>query len=522
MKKLSYYLILIVVAGLATVSFWVYQKYFRQEKPAFLLFPVERGSIQEVVRVRGEVVSQKEFNLELPFSGIIEKIYVKEGQSVSKGAPLVKLETTDLEIEIQKLSAVLDQRKANLNKLLSGATQEEINISEAKVSSAKIALEDAKQGLIDKIQDAYTKSDDAIKSKTDQWFSNPRSSNPQVNLSLSDGQLKTSLESGRVAIESMLVAWNISLSLLNKSSNLSDYAFTANKNLNQTKQFLDITAIAINTLTPGANLTQTAIDSWRSDVSTARANINTALTNFSSAQEKLRSAESSLSVAENELIFKKSGTRKEDLDAAQAGIKEAESQIASVRDKVRKSILSAPAQGMLNKIWLEEGEIFRPGQPAVSLNALGQKIQADVSELDIYKIREVNGNNVAVQFDAFPGQDFKGKVFSIEPKEIIKEGDKYYRIIIYLEKSDEAVRNGMSADLKIMTSFKNDVIKIPALTVYEKGGKKFVKVLPSGQKAAGTGSVLLDSEIETGISDGELVEVIKGLTDGQTVAVSAE
>lgn len=64
MKKISYYLTLIVIAGSIFVSFWVYQKYFKEENPNLLLFRVEKGSIQEVIKVRGEVV--REFSVLTP------------------------------------------------------------------------------------------------------------------------------------------------------------------------------------------------------------------------------------------------------------------------------------------------------------------------------------------------------------------------------------------------------------------------------------------------------------------------
>ena len=213
--------------------------------------------------------------------------------------------------------------------------------------------------------------------------------------------------------------------------------------------------------------------------------------------------------------FKKAGTRAEDIEIAKAQIEEIKSQIAIVGEKIRKSTLYAPAPAKVIKIGLEKKEFFRVGQTAISLSTSAHKIQADVSELDIGKVREINGNSVLIQFDAFPKQEFKGRVTSIDPKEIIREGDKYYRINVYLENEEGAlIRSGMSVDLKILASFKAGVIKIPELAVYEKGGNQFVKIL-DGERGK-------EMEIETGISDGEFIEVIKGLQEGQTVVVSVD
>ena len=212
MKKIFYYLLLLVFLGGAIVSFWIYQRYLKVEIPKLLTFTVVVGDIQEVVKVRGEVVAQKDFNLEFPFVGIVERIFVQEGQMVSQNDPLVKLETTDFELEIRKLNSVIIQSQANLDKLITGPTQEDIRVFETKVENAKASLEDAQKNLIDKLQDAYTRADDAVRGKADQLFSSPGSANPKLNSVFVENQ--NSIEWERSLTESALktlaglLGWN--------------------------------------------------------------------------------------------------------------------------------------------------------------------------------------------------------------------------------------------------------------------------------------------------------------------------
>jgi multidrug efflux pump subunit AcrA (membrane-fusion protein) len=91
MKKTSYYLIFIIIIGSFLIAFWVWQKYFKEESPSFLLFSVEKGEIKETIKARGEVIAKKEFDLGFPFSGIVEKIFVKEGQIVNQYNPLSEI-----------------------------------------------------------------------------------------------------------------------------------------------------------------------------------------------------------------------------------------------------------------------------------------------------------------------------------------------------------------------------------------------------------------------------------------------
>lgn len=503
-----------MLAGGAVVSFWVYQRYIKTETPKFLTFQVVKGDIAEVVKVRGEVVSQKDFTLEFPFSGIVEKVFVRDGQSVNDGDPLMKLETTDFDLEIKKLEATLAQSRAGLDKLIAGPVREEIKLSETKVENAMASLEDAKRNLADKLHDTYTTSDDAIRTKADQFFDNPRTSNPQIKLLISDSQLENDIEAERVRVEATLKLWELSFEQLALSSDLISYAETAQNNLDQVKLFLDRGVSAVNSSISNSTVSQTTIDALKTNIALARVNVNTAIASLSSAREKLKIAESNLALAEDELSLKMAKARTEDVRIAEARIEEIKGQIAIIKEKIKKSTLDAPVSAKVTDIGFERGELSIPGKTAVTLATTGHKIQADISELEIGKIREGNGNEVLIRFDAFPASALKGKVVSVDAKEIIKEGDKYYRASVYLDPHGTEVRSGMNVDLIIFVSSKENVLKIPELAVSKKDGGKFVTVLEGG--------IQKEVKIETGISDGESIEIVSGLTIGQAVVVSAE
>ena len=590
MKKISYYLILIVAVGTALIAYWVYSRYVREEAPQLLFFKVERGDLREVVKVRGEVAPQKEFDLEFPFSGIIEKIFAKEGQEVKEDEPLMKLETTDLALEINRLKAqsaraeagkenaevqleqyqaAMESQQAKLDELKRGTRPEEIQIAETKVSNAQKSLADAEinltnvknkatvdlANLYDEVKnilnDAYVKADDAVNKQADEMFSNDTSSNPQLTFLVSDIQAETDSESQRVSAGNALKAFKLELDNLSSEQSALDQALiNGEKHLTTVRDFLARLTDAVNS---AANLPASTVATYKANVNTGRTNVNTAFSNISSqkqliaaqkaadqsniasAEAKVNDASNSLKSAEDDLALKKAGTTAEQIAAQEAQvkqalanvsgqralIKQAEADIASVKaqidatqEKIKKSTLRAPAPAKIVKIFLEKREVFKPGQSAVSLSTSGYKLQADVSELDIGKIRDINGNEVLIRLDAFSGKEFKGRVVLIEQKEIIKEGDKYYRVNIYFEDQATGARSGMSGDLIIQISFKENALKIPELAVYKKGETKFVKIFEDGRQR--------EAEIETGASDGEFIEVVKGLSEGQTIAVNAD
>lgn len=522
MQKISYYVIAVVAVGAAITSLFIYQRYFKIAEQAFLYFTADRGDIQEAIKVRSEVVAQKEFELEFPFAGTVEKIYVRDGETVLDGQRLMKLETTSLDIQASELSAVVTQRQADLAKLMSGATTEDIRVSESKLTSAQIGLNESKTNLVDKIKNAYAKSDDAVRTKTDELFDNPRSAYPALNI-YAGSNVKDDLNFQRAALETMLNGWNAALASMSTSTDLTAFVRTAEQNTTLVSIYLNTLSPVVSNLTTTANLSQATIDAYKVDVSAARANLTAAIAELAAAKEKYNLAEANVTLYEQELALKRAPARGEDIQIAQARVTESEGQLQAIQEQIHKSTLYAPLAGKVSKVHSEVGEVFRPGRSAISMVTAGYKLQSDVSELDIAKVSEGDGNTVRIALDAFPGRQFEGKVASIDAQEVVKTEDKYYRVNIVFDAGGADVRPGMSADATILSGLKKGVLRVPALAVYSDGTTKYVKVLLPGLTKATSEESVKKVPVETGITDGDFVEVVSGeLQEGQTVVVSAE
>lgn len=522
MKNISYYIFGIVVFGIGLVSFWIYNKYFKVEQTSMLSFQVVKGDLREAVSVRGEVVPQKEFELEFPFGGTVEKVFTTEGSVVKIKDPLMKLETDELDAEYGRLNAVLSEQKAVLAKLIGGAQLEEIRISESKVASAKQALSDSETTLVDSVRSAFTQADDALHNKADQFFDNPRSSSPNFKQTITNTQLKINLEAERYRVELSLDGWGKKLPQDTSYASLDGE--NAQAHLADMKAFLLDLATAINSISPSGSISQTTLDTWKASILSARTTIDTAITTVATAQEKVSTAASALALAESELAFTTSKPRTEDVVIAESRIDQTKHVLEALNDKILKSTLRAPGSGVVKKLMLEEHEIFKPGIAAVLFASSGYKVQSDVSELDISKVHPEDGNEALIRFDAFPGQTFKGKVVFVEPKEVIKNEDIYFRTDILLDPQDKvAIRSGMSADVVLYGIKKTNVLMIPALAIEKKGEISFVKVARGATtKEEVDTATIVEQEVTTGISDGELVEVRSGLTEGDIVVVSSQ
>lgn len=488
------------------------------------VFVVRPIDFVQQVSVSGKVVATESLDLSFEQTGLIASVPVKVGESVTVGQLLSSQNTSQLEAQLAETQANIDVQRAKLSQLLAGISSEDIAVAQTQVANAKTSidnavedLENAKQNIIDNLQDAYTKTDDAIRNKTDQFFSNPRSSNPQLTFILADSQLEIDLEQERFLIEEIMKIWKSSLDELTLSSNLSSSISETKQNVGLVKSFLDKAAFAIHSLTPSFSLTQATIDKWKTDIGTARANINTATINITSAQEELKTEEADLKTAEgnlkkaqDELAVKKSPARPADIALYEAQIRGAEASAQNVIAQLQKKQIHSPINGVVTIVHAKVGSIFIAQETALSLigpNTL--QIESYVPEVNIPLI--TIGDSSTVTLDAYGDNiPFEANVISIDPAETIRDGVSTYRIKLQFLNRDEHVKSGMSANIFITTEKKANTIAIPQGMIIRKDGQNYVTVKE--------GEAIIDRKVETGsISSLGQIEILSGLTEGDTI-----
>ncbi|MEK9154885.1 MAG: efflux RND transporter periplasmic adaptor subunit [Patescibacteria group bacterium] len=504
----KYRLIILLMAILVIVGGYFYL--IRTKEPIYDFIDAKKADLISEVSVTGSVKPAESADLAFEKTGRIEKIDAKIGKEVIQGEVLVSLEKSELVAQLAQANANVKVQNAKLEELLSGSRPEEIRVEEVKVENAKISLNDVRINLIDKINDAYTKSDDAIRNKADQIFINPRSSNPQLSFIGVDSKLDFDIKYQRLAVEENFNLWKSSLEALKITSDLDFYSTEAKNNLSQIADLLNKAALAVNSAATSASLSQTTINSWKSDISTARTNVNTAIANLSSAGEELRASKSNLALAQEQLALKKTGATVEQIAAAQAQLEEAKANVLNTNAQIFKTRLMSPIDGIVTKINAEIGEIVSSNLTVISVISKSHfKIEANVAEADIAKLKI--GDLAKVTLDAY-GNDviFEAKVAFIDPTETVIEGVPTYKTTLQFINNDNRIKSGMTANLDIITDKRDNVIVIPQRAIISEGLIKKVKVIKE--------NTVTERNVVVGLlgSDGN-IEIIKGLSEGDRI-----
>jgi HlyD family secretion protein len=526
--------IIISLVGLALI-FVLYQSFSKgDDLPDFETAIASRGKVVKEILESGQVKKGEEISLGFNSTGKIELIYVEKGDEVEKGKTLAKLKTSDLEIQLQEAEADLKVYEAQLAKLISGASQEEIQKYETAVSNAQIALDNAEQNLEDvekKAEDSLSSAyEDAVNAMETAYLKAYNASNFvnsfQRDYFADNTQEGLFVKSAKSIISDSILSMEDSLEKAKEEfieNDIDDSLSVFESNLSEIYDLLGSIREIVER--PGyrnvvSSTDKTSLDTYKSNINTSLTNVVDAKQNISStktsnqyninaAQASVLSAQGSLKSAQDNLSFITASPNQEDISLYQAQVEKAKSRLDYLKEKINDSYLTSPLKGKISEVSKKMGETVSVGSRVIEfLPESPYQIEVDIYEEDVVKMNV--GNSVEISFIAFPDDVFEGEILSISPVEKIIDRVVYYETKISFKEPPEGIRPGMTADLNIEVDSKENVIVVPEGAVYKKEGKNMVRV--------SKGNDFEEREVEVGIEGSNgLVEIISGLSEGEKV-----
>ncbi|MGC9337260.1 MAG: efflux RND transporter periplasmic adaptor subunit [Candidatus Cloacimonadia bacterium] len=251
----------------------------------------------------------------------------------------------------------------------------------------------------------------------------------------------------------------------------------------------------------------------RSGEQIAKINLETALRNYNTDKE----------LFEKDLISLEQWTETQNnLRIAEIDYQSALTQYELIQDlgiATESQNTLAPLSGTIIQKNVEEGEMVTSsesqtgGTVLMVIADLSQMIVlVEINEIDIGKIGI--GQPVEISFDAFPDTTYHGEIIHIAP--MAKIGTNNIRVFetkISIENLSSSLRPGMSANVTIIGKKRENVITVPIQSIFtdELGNNIVYKI---------SADTLVQAQIvKTGINDLEKVEIIEGLSVGDTVSL---
>lgn len=204
---------------------------------------------------------------------------------------------------------------------------------------------------------------------------------------------------------------------------------------------------------------------------------------------------------------------------SQAEIARARSAINEARAELAKTVLRAPFDGVIAELEVEVGEWATPSPPALPVPPIldlidpsSIYISAPMDEVDSSKIHE--DQPVRVTLDPFPGKHYKGHVLHIASYVLdVEEQNRTVEIEVELDDQtfSSTLLPGTSADVEVILSLKEEVLRIPPSTLFE-GHKVFVVEKDT----------LIIRSVEIGMRNWDFVEILSGISENDQVVTTLD
>ena len=203
-------------------------------------------------------------------------------------------------------------------------------------------------------------------------------------------------------------------------------------------------------------------------------------------------------------------------------LQEAYLQRDKLYDQLDNYTIKAPISGTVVRKNKKVGDTIENGvsasEPLVIIYDMSSLcFELDVDELDIKKMSV--GQEVTITADAVEGRKYKGVVENVSINGTIgTNGITTYPIKVRIEDFDDSLLPGMNIEAEIIISQSENALVVPVNavnrgnTVYLKGNKESEDDrAPEGYKTV---------QVETGITNDVFVEILSGLSEGDTVYVT--
>ena len=151
------------------------------------------------------------------------------------------------------------------------------------------------------------------------------------------------------------------------------------------------------------------------------------------------------------------------------------------------------------------GDVLMTVTPQDTMTLTISVDETDISSLHTGMIAEVT-------VTALQGEEFEGEITRIASSGSGNGGSSKFAVELELPRESEMLA-GMSASAVIPLYEKMDVLTVPSAALVEDGGKTIVYTALDKK----TGEPSAPVEVTTGISDGETVEILSGLSSGDSI-----
>ena len=277
------------------------------------------------------------------------------------------------------------------------------------------------------------------------------------------------------------------------------------------------------------------VDLAQKSVAQAENGLETARTNYELNKEKIENAQ--LNLERTRALYEEGAVSKSQLEQAELSasdknldvllaqvtqaeigyqqslnqLKQAQISYEQAVNGLNNTVVEAPMKGVVSSLNVKQGQIVGSGQVAATIVDMDTVyVQISVVENVVNKIKEGQEAEISVPavFDGY----IKSTIGYISPT--ADPMNKLYTVRLYLDNKEYGIRPGMTGSVKLSLDSVDEAIVIKSDAVLDKDGKKIVYIVEN--------DMAVEKEVETGLDTGELIEIISGINQGDSVIIEGQ
>lgn len=490
---------------------------------------VGRGELVRSITSTGQLIALTSVDIRSKAGGRVDQILVEEGDIISKGQLLARIDPSDTRTSVEQAQADVQSAQAR-------ADAAKINYS-LEIKNRRNAVEDAKNAV--KIaQVRYDRAETNAATQPELTSSSLRqaraelASQEQAQIQLNTVEIPQLRADARGGLARAKADLDSAKGEYERQQELFRQDYVSKSAVDRAQSALASAQSAFDSASQKLATVEKDIEvrvrQQKARVEQAQASVRSAVANQSrdtnvgrdlaEARTNLTQARLNLQQAQDDLLNIQA--RAADSRSAAASTVRSRVTLENAQVQLASTTVLSPRDGVVTKKYLEAGTIIPPGTSTFSegtailqiSDTTRMFVECAVDEADVASVKL--GQDVRVTVEAYPGQQLEGKVTRINPSAETENNITAIRVRVEIKQDPKApAKPGMNATCEFLTLYKPNVLLVPVQAVERDGDKTFVRIKGEDGKPKRI-------EVKLGQSGNDGYEVLSGLKEDQEVVIA--
>jgi HlyD family secretion protein len=252
---------------------------------------------------------------------------------------------------------------------------------------------------------------------------------------------------------------------------------------------------------------------------TDRDSLQRLVDNRAATRDELAEVTVALQQAESERAFlarKEASVRQRATSDAERAVflaQRARQTILALEDQLRSTDVVATRAGTVYHLPVRSGQYVRIGDTLAEIADLhAVRVRAFIDEPELGSIAA--GQDVVIAWDALTGRSWTGRTEQMPTSVVPRGGRSVGEVLCSVDNADMKLLPNVNVDVRVRTAVRSQALTVPRSAVHAAADTRYVFVVRDGR--------LRQQPITVGVASTSEYEVMKGLSEGEVVAVGSD